>query len=299
MLKTTDRKTRPILLVFLASFTFLGGCRRTPRLRPDRPRIAAGVEMRDISFYSAALGRQMPYRVFLPAKLQPGEKLFTVYLLHGAYNDFRSWSNFSDVSQFARDGFLLVMPEGGASSYFMNAVETPKDRYEDYVTRDLIADVEARFPVKRGRDSRVVIGISMGGLAAIDYALARPDLFRFAGALSPSIDAPSRRFSWKRTGQWWRFRRVFGPVGSTERRARDPFVMIQSANPQMTPFIYLSAGRQEALMGPIRRFADSLKTRNFDYEFHMMPGGHDWNQWNAQIPGCFASLREHLATKAN
>lgn len=296
-IKTIVRCVIPLIL--LISFDILTGCRQAAQLRPDHPRIVAGVEMRDISFYSAALGRQMPYRVFLPAKLQPGEKLFTIYLLHGAYNDFRSWSNFSDVSQFARDSFLLVMPEGGASSYFMNAIETPKDRFEDYVTHDLIADVEARFPVRRGRDSRAVIGISMGGLAAVDYALAHPDLFRFAGALSPSIDAPSRRFSSKRMGQWWRFRRVFGPVGSSERRARDPSVLVQSANPQAAPFIYLTAGRQEALLGPIRRFAANLRKRNFDYEFHVMQGGHDWNQWNAQIPGCFASLREHFVKDAD
>ena len=282
------------LLILIGSFNALSGCRKPTQLQLDRPRIASGVEMRDISFYSAALGRQMPYRVFLPAKLEPGEKLFTVYLLHGAYNDFRSWSNFSDVSQFARDGFLLVMSEGGASSYFMNAVEAPKERFEDYVTHDLVADVEARFPVRKGRDSRAAIGISMGGLAAVDYALAHPDLFRFVGALSPSIDAPSRRFSWKRTGQWWRFRRVFGPIGSSERRARDPFVLVQSANPQAMPFIYLTAGRHEALLAPIRRFAASLKKRDIDYELHVMQGGHDWNQWNTQIPGCFASLREHF-----
>jgi poly(3-hydroxybutyrate) depolymerase len=98
-------------------------------VRPDHPRIADGVEMRDVRFYSGALGRQMNYRVFLPAHIPSGQKLFSVYLLHGAYNDFRSWSNFSDVSQFARDGFLLVMPEGGASSYFLNAVEAPKERF--------------------------------------------------------------------------------------------------------------------------------------------------------------------------
>jgi hypothetical protein len=37
------------------------------------------------------------------------------------------------------------MPEGD-SSYYRNAVESPKDKYEDYITKDLIADVENRFP---------------------------------------------------------------------------------------------------------------------------------------------------------
>ncbi len=34
------------------------------------------------------------------------------------------------------------MPEGN-SSYYTNAVAPPRDHYEDYIVRDLIADVEA------------------------------------------------------------------------------------------------------------------------------------------------------------
>jgi dipeptidyl aminopeptidase/acylaminoacyl peptidase len=51
----------------------------------------------------------MPYRVFLPTNLPSGKKLPAVYLLHGGGSDFRAWSNFSEVSQYARDGLILVM----------------------------------------------------------------------------------------------------------------------------------------------------------------------------------------------
>ena len=85
--------------------------------------------MQDVRFYSAALGREMPYRVFLPVNLSVSEKLPVVYLLHGGDGGFRDWSNYSDVSTFALQGLILVMPEGDFS-YYMNAVETPKDRYE-------------------------------------------------------------------------------------------------------------------------------------------------------------------------
>jgi S-formylglutathione hydrolase FrmB len=64
-----------------------------------------------------------------------------MYLLHGGGGGYRDWSNYSDVAQFAEHGFILVMPEGN-SSYYVNAAERPQDRYEDYITKDLIADVE-------------------------------------------------------------------------------------------------------------------------------------------------------------
>jgi len=246
--------------------------------------------MQDVSFYSAALQRPMPYRVFLPAKLVPGQKLPVVYLLHGGNGCFRDWSNRSDVAQYAARGLILVMVQGDFS-YYQNAALKPEDKYEDYLVNDLIADVEARFPAAKGRESRAIIGISMGGFAVAKLALSRPELFSFVGALSPSIDVCNRRFHLM---QWWRLTRIFGPVGSKTRTMSDPFLLMQSANPAVTPYIYLTAGEHEPLLEPNRRFAARLRERHFEYEFHTKPGGHDWGEWDSQIPGCFESLFQHL-----
>ena len=272
----------------------LGGCRTPQLLQADHPRFVPGVTVQDVNFFSAALQRQMPYRVFLPAKLVPGQKLPVVYLLHGGNGGYRDWSNDSDVSQYAARGLILVMVEG-AFSYYMNAVGKPEDKYEDYLVNDLISDVEARFPAARGRENRAIVGISMGGFAAIKLALSRPELFVFVGAISPSIDILHRRFSIRRTGEWWRIRTIFGPDGSKSRQSRDPFLLVQSANPAVTPYIYLTAGELEPLLEPNRRFAARLREYHFAYEFHTKPGGHDWGEWDSQIPGCFESLLQHIA----
>ena len=270
----------------------LGGC-QAHQLQPDEPHLAPGMLMKDVIFHSTALNREMPYRVFLPAKLAPGKKLPVVYLLHGAGGNFRDWSNHSDVARYAAAGLILVMPEGKAS-YYTNAALKPADKYEDYLVSDLATDVEARFPVAEGRENRAVIGVSMGGYEAVKLALYRPKLFVFAGAISPAIDVPSRHFTLRRAEQSWHFRTIFGPDGSQSRRLSDPFVLIQSSAPAETPYLYLTSGNQEPLLEPNIRFASRLHARDFSYEFHTKPGGHDWGQWDAQIPGCFAALLERL-----
>jgi putative tributyrin esterase len=253
--------------------------------------------MQDVKFYSAALKREMPYRVYVPTAIAAGRKLPVVYLLHGNGGDFWNWSNYSDVARYATTkesgGLILVMVQGD-SSYFMNATLKPQDKYEDYLVNDLIADVEARFPAAKGRENRAIVGVSMGGFASVKLALTRPDLFFFAGAISPAIDVPSRGFNLKRYSQWLRFRTIFGPMGGPSRKASDPFLLVRSANPAVTPYIYLTAGEQEPLLEPNRRFAERLHHGNFAYEFHTKPGGHDWNEWDAQIPGCFDALLKHL-----
>ena len=240
----------------------------------------------------------MPYRMYLPARLETGRKLPVVYLLHGGGGNFRDWSNYSDVARFAAPvgtsgGLILVMPEGD-SSYYMNATLKPADRYEDYLVRALIADVAARFPAARNRENRAIVGVSMGGFAAVKLALSRPELFTFAGAISPAIDVPSRRFSLRRWEQNMRFRTIFGPDGSQSRLKSDPFVLIRIADPARAPYIYLTAGEHEALLEPNRRFAELLRQGHYSYEFHTKPGGHDWGEWDSQIPGCFLSLLQHL-----
>lgn len=288
------RNPRFLPLIFLLGSASLTGCHSTPRALLDHPRLTTGVAMQDVTFHSAALGRDMPYRVYLPAKLQPGQKLPVVYLLHGGGGGFRDWSNYSDVARFAAsrgsaNGLILVMPEGD-SSYYMNSAGKPEDKYEDYLVNDLIADVEARLPAAHGRENRAVVGVSMGGFAAVKLALSRPDLYVFAGAISPAIDVPSRRFSLRRWAQGMHFRSIFGPEGSETRQKNDPFLLVRSADPARTPFLYITAGEQEALLEPNKRFVALLKQRGFSYEFHTKPGGHDSTQWNVQIPGCFESL---------
>jgi putative tributyrin esterase len=271
----------------------LAGCRATPPARPDHPRLAPGAAMKDVTFHSAALDRDMTYRVFLPAQIAPGRRLPVVYLLHGRGTDFREWSNESDAATYAARGLILVMPEGN-SSYYTNSAAKPRDRYEDYLVQDLIADVEARFPVAPGRENRAIVGVSMGGFGAVKLALARPELFVFAGGISTAVDAPTRRFDWRRWQQGMLFRSIFGPAGSASRRRNDPFALVETADVARTPYLYLTAGEQEPLLEPNRRFAALLKKRGFAYEFHTKPGGHDWGQWNAQAPGCFESLMAHL-----
>jgi len=49
----------------------------------------------------------------------------------------------------------------------------------------------------------------------------------------------------------------------------------------------LTCGTLEGLLLANREFAARLNSRSIGYEFHEVPGGHDWNQWNGQIKSLF------------
>jgi putative tributyrin esterase len=289
----TSRRSR-VPAASLAILLMLStACHRQEQPRPDHPRLTSKVTMRDVTFHSAALNRDMPYRVVLPASVAANQKLPVVYLLHGAGEGFRDWSNDSDVAQFAERGLILVMPEGN-SSYYMNSAEQPQDRYEDYIVSDLVTDVESKFPAAAGRSNRAIVGVSMGGFGAVMLALRHPGLFAFAGGLSSAIDVPRRAFTIKRLQQSRHYESIFGPSGSPTRRDHDPFVLLHHASPEAAPYFFLTCGEQEGLLPANREFAALLGQRHFRYEFHSVAGGHSWNQWNAWLPELFRALMEHL-----
>jgi putative tributyrin esterase len=289
------RSLRFIVCLCAVSLLLAACSSKKQKAPPDQPRLTPNVAMRDITFRSSALNRDMQYRIILPATIPQGAKLPVVYLLHGGGGSFRDWSNYSDSAKFAERGLILVMPEGN-DSYYVNAVERPQDRYEDFIVKDLIADVESRFPVAAGRATRAIVGVSMGGYGAVKLALSHPGQFVFAAGISPAVDVPSRPFSIKRIQQWRHHRSIFGPWGSEARRSGDPFVLARSANPARTPYLFLTCGEQEGLLPANRNFAGLLERPHFRYEFHVVPGGHDWNQWDARLPSVFQSLFDHLGS---
>jgi S-formylglutathione hydrolase FrmB len=274
--------------------TLLCGCtKRGDGATADHPQLASRVKLQDVTFRSRALNREMQYRVFLPAIMPAGSRLGVVYLLHVGGGGFRDWSNYSDVAKYAKQNLILVMPEG-ASSYYTNSATVPSDRYEDYVVKDLVADVEARFPAASLRDKRAIAGVSMGGFGAIKIAMKYPDLYVFAGGLSPAVDVPTRPFSLKRVVPWRFHSSIFGPTGSLTRRENDPYALARTVDPQSTPQLFLTCGEQEGLLPANRKLAAILKERAFRYEFVTLPGDHNWQQWDKQIPGLFDRILARL-----
>jgi len=139
------------------------------------------------------------------------------------------------------------MPEG-ESSYFVNAADRKQDRFEDYIVKDSVADVEVKRAITPGRSHRAIAGVSMGGFGAVNLALRHPDLFVFAGGLSAALDVPSRPFSIKRIEQGQSHRAIFGSWDGQVQHDNDPFVLARSADPGKTRYLYLTSGQQEGLL---------------------------------------------------
>src|SRR5205823_12380609 len=106
------------------------------------------------------------------------------YLLHGFSSNYRSWPRLGVPEYARRYDLIVVMPDVG-NSWYVNwsaSEEDQKNRWEDYVVKDLIGHIDATYRTIAKREGRAINGLSMGGFGGLMLGLKHPHLFCSIGS---------------------------------------------------------------------------------------------------------------------
>jgi S-formylglutathione hydrolase FrmB len=252
----------------------------------------AAAEVRYANFNSPSLGREVAYAVDLPPSYTRSQQAYpVVYALHGLFESHAFWERRGLASLLAamreKGGapeFVVVAVDGG-NSFFVNG---PLGRHEDLVTRDLIGHVEATYRVRRGRDDRMLLGVSMGGYAALRIAFSQPGLFRAVASHSAMLLArmPTREDG-ARGGQMDAFHRAFGdPIDPSLWAASDPLALAGKADPKTAPALYFDCGAQDryGLAAGNEALHRVLEARRVVHSFALPPGDHGYDYVRDVLP---------------
>jgi putative tributyrin esterase len=245
----------------------------------------------DARFHSAALGREMSFRIYLPHAYQASTARYPVlYLLHGIYGTFENWDQLTRLPTYAKGmDWIIVMPDAG-NSWYVNSATVPEDRFEDYIANDLMAEIDARYRTITTRHARAIAGLSMGGYAAMKLALRNPQRFGFAGSLSGAFDA-ARNLDEQVAEFAPKLLEVFGAAGNPARAHNDLFELLAKAMADL-PHLYLACGIADSFLSVNRQYVADLSARHVLYEYHETPGGHDWDYWDREIQPLLAALQK-------
>jgi S-formylglutathione hydrolase FrmB len=252
----------------------------------------AAAEVRQGTFASASLGREVSYAVDLPPSYasSPSRKYPVVYALHGLFEGSGFWERrgLAPILARLRDSgavpeFLVVAVDGG-NSFFVNA---PGGRYEDLVTKDLIAHVESTYRVLPGRKGRALLGVSMGGYAALHMAFEQPGLVAAVATHSamllehiPSTDQGAGR--WHMAA----FNKVFGdPIDAALWADNDPLAWARKVDPKAAPLLYVDCGAEDryGLASGHRDLHEVLDARGVAHVFELPPGDHGYDFVRARL----------------
>ena len=244
--------------------------------------------VRDEKISSVLMGREIPYRIILPASYSnfPTRRFPVVYLLHGLTGHFDNWTDRTNVEDLADSrAFIIVTPEG-ENGWYTDSASKPTDKYESYIVKELIPEIDKKFRTIADREDRAVAGLSMGGYGAIKFGLKYPELFSLVGSFSGALGAASITEKEIPGAIGRSIVAIFGQAGSETRKSNDLFAMVRTAKAERIkslPFIYLDCGTEDFLFQNNRDFVSLLLEKDVSHEFRQLPGGHNWKYWDAQV----------------
>ena len=249
---------------------------------PTAPRVdqAVGGYLRDGEFFSAALGRTMPYGIYLPPGYDAASRRYPVlYMLHGGGGHYSEWVEYGlpeGAEGMILDGrigpLIIVLPQGDRS-YWSNHADDNGVRGEawgDYVAFDLVAHIDATYRTLPQPGGRAIGGLSMGGFGALQLALKYPDIFGAAGGHSPSLRTFEDRPDF---------------LGDAEHFASlDPLELATRVAPAGAPRLWLDVGGEDRWTERVIDLHNILRRRGIRHEYHAASGGHDADYWNTHVP---------------
>lgn len=264
-----------------------------PSVRPEPLAKGFVVDAKDYKLNSKLMARQMPYRVILPKNYESDKqnRFPVIYLLHGLTGHYDNWSDKTKLAEYlAPYNFIVVMPEGD-NGWYTDSATVPNDKYESYITQELIPEIDKKFRTAADREHRVIAGLSMGGYGALKFGLKNPEMFTLVGSFSGALGAAgwtNAQFQkMKMTGAIPEsIARVYGADDSQTRKENDIFQMVRNITPEKIktlPFIYQSCGTEDFLIQNNHEFLGLMNEKKIPHEFMESPGIHNWVFWDAQI----------------
>lgn len=239
----------------------------------------------------------MHYRILLPADYFQSVKHYPVLiLLHGWHGDYKNWTTLTNLGAYAEKlPIIIVMPDAG-DSWYVNSASSPQDKFERYIVRDLVDDVDQNWRTLRNPHRRAVAGLSMGGYGALKFGFKYPEVFAFAGSISGAFNAPAQELENTRSDLRPSLQQAFGAPTSSVRLENDIYALADRAAPNSTPYLYVDCGtRDVTFFLSNRAMMAKLSDRGFVYEYHEYPGVHNWQYWDEHLPDLLHAVVRHIA----
>ncbi|QNF33212.1 esterase family protein [Adhaeribacter swui] len=237
---------------------------------------------------STAMNQKLHAGIVVPDSYKKQKKATypVLYLLHGYSGNFRDWlTKVPDKSVLTSmaDQYqtIIVTPDGGFSSWYLDSPLDKNSRYETFITQELVQAVEAKYRAITTREGRFISGLSMGGHGALYLSARHPDLYLAAGSMSGALDIASIQ-----GGDLTKsIEALLGP------KSQNYGQFIQNSVVNMVPQIKANSvkilfdcGVDDFLIESNRELHRRLVTEKVPHEYIERPGAHTWAYWGNALP---------------
>ncbi|WP_196053617.1 alpha/beta hydrolase [Paracoccus lichenicola] len=257
---------------------------------------------------SEILGHVVGYSLYLPPDYRGGSRRYPViYLLHGAGDGQPAdWFRMAGIDilldRLIGDGrmppCIAVAPDGRRpggdprATYFLDDADGGY-RWRSMFFDEFVPRVEATHQAIGTAGTRALLGLSMGGHAAILNQLQRPDLFAGAAALSAALRTPAQLAAMDPQAFDLRFAGAYGPGLLGEDRLNeawrisDPVEAAARVDPKpfrRIPRLYLDLASGDPFFEGNAAAHVALDRAGILHRFQVREGDHDWIFWRNALP---------------
>ncbi|RYU96393.1 esterase family protein [Emticicia agri] len=253
---------------------------------------AATVDSLDVP--SAVMNKAYKAAVVLPASYANSKAAYPVlYLLHGGSGHFRDWLTLTPDKMLVKNladqfNMIIVMPEGETFGWYLDSPVDPNNKFETYITKEVIQKIDNTYRTVRSNKGRVITGLSMGGHGAMYLSGRHPELFCAAGTMSGAMDMNYTKF---RINEDFakslkdRFQKLLGTSDTSD----DVYVknsiinMVDAIKKNGMPII-IDCGVDDFLIEANRELHHRLLYNNVPHDYVERPGAHTWEYWQNSLP---------------
>jgi S-formylglutathione hydrolase FrmB len=238
---------------------------------------------------SFILARPVRYCAFLPASFDTdrNRRYPVLYYLHGLGDNEQSllnsggWDLIEDMRRSGRVGEFVILAPSGGHTFFVNSSDG-KIRYEDFLTKEFMPQMEKKYRVDSVRTRRGITGVSMGGFGALRLAFKYPQQFAAVSAQMPALlaEIPANFAGGSPGSPSSMLSDVFGNpinVAYLQRNSVFYFAKVTPAADLKRMKIYFNVGNNDdyGFEQGAEKLHHLLASRGMANEFHVYPGRHD------------------------
>lgn len=232
-----------------------------------------------VETYSNSMKKVIKAVVITPDSYNNEKEFPVLYLLHGYSGNYADWiKRDSKLADYADQyNILIVCPDGGYGSWYLDSPADESFRYETYVSRELVKWIDGKYHTIESPAGRAVTGLSMGGHGALYLAFRHQDVFGAAGSMSGGVDIRPFPENWelsKRLGEYARF-----PERWNENTVVNLLHLLKPGNLALI----IDCGTDDFFYDVNLKLHKDLEYRNIPHDFISRPGRHNWDYWRNAI----------------
>lgn len=241
---------------------------------------ASAATVDTVTIRSAAMQKDFKCVVIKPEAYKKKNTSYpTVYLLHGYSGNYSNWIvRVPQLKQHADTyGVLIVCPDGGYSSWYLDSPVDSTMRYETYIGTEVPVFIDTHYRTIKKREARAITGLSMGGHGGLLLGFRHADRFGACGSMSGGVDLYATR------NKFDLVKRIGDSITHADNWRKYSVMHVVEQYPKDSIAIIIDCGVDDFFYGNNKELHQKLVALKVPHDYIERPGKHDWTYWGNAV----------------